>query len=431
MNNQFVTDQILRHENIVLLFTGASVLIVLGLVYLRPRSGRAGTRAFTVGMLVSICTLLAYAASFVHHPEPHDVIFMIFASIAYIGIYVSMYLHFPYATAYLNAKRKRDLRLTLNIIVMVVCILCALLWFLSLFEDERILPEISTDKYDLLFWIGHAAEFVTSLAMLRYVTYHRRILSMREVSGLMALPLLILVASLLEPLSHGLALRYAALMLGELIACISLYGGGAQTKGSSSSFSADQRITLALGRIKPHYVGNILSSIYYLCEISPTRAQSIIGAFSDYMRSVLETVSHDGLVPFTYEMNIIRNYLTLEKLRFDENLYVDYDVDIVDFKVPALSVQPLVEKAVKQGIAPLNGPGTVHIETRHLAGNIVQIRIIDDGVGFDVSAIKDDPEYSDIRILQDRIKEYAGGNLTIESSPGHGATAIVALPLDR
>ena len=97
-------------------------------------------------------------------------------------------------------------------------------------------------------------------------------------------------------------------------------------------------------------------------------------------------------------------------------------------KEPALTIQPLVENAVKHGIAPKEEGGTVRIVSRWLSDGGAQIRIIDDGVGFDVKKLRDmDVTHEGLANVRERIRLEVGGELTITSSPGRKTTAIVTI----
>lgn len=177
----------------------------------------------------------------------------------------------------------------------------------------------------------------------------------------------------------------AAFLLGAAAAFLFLSSkgksasGGAAFKASSDAPAVSDALALAINRLKPHFLNNILTTIYYLCDTDPQKAQTITATLSEYLLNALEALRANEPVSFTWELGLIRNYLTLEKTRLDDKLSVDYDVDITDFKVPALSVLMLVENAIKQGISGQDKPATVRISTRRLAGSLTQIKVSDNG----------------------------------------------------
>ena len=198
--------------------------------------------------------------------------------------------------------------------------------------------------------------------------------------------------------------------------------------GNKEAAAADSKkeIELSTNRLKPHFINNILSSIYYLCEADPARAQSITMDLSGYLLGTLDTIDKHGLVPFSRELDLIRNYIALEKLRFEDKLLVQYDIDEDRFMVPSLTMQALVENAVKHGISEKNSQGRLQLRTRRLADNGVQISIIDDGVGFDTS--KGNSPDSEIAFIQKRLAKEVNGKMVIESAPGEGTSVTITIP---
>lgn len=173
---------------------------------------------------------------------------------------------------------------------------------------------------------------------------------------------------------------------------------------------------LAKNRLKPHFVNNILSSIYYLCDSDPQRAQKVSMDFSSYMMNIIERLDTHGLAPFSKELDLIKAYISIEDLRLEDKLKSDYDIYISDFEVPPMSLEPLVEIAVKHNIAAKPEGGMVTIATRRLAEEGVQIKISDTGVGFDPA--NPDFDQTDLQNVRSRLKSELGADLTINSAPG-------------
>ena len=90
---------------------------------------------------------------------------------------------------------------------------------------------------------------------------------------------------------------------------------------------------------------NALSSIAILCKLDPDTAYKATVAFSDYLRGNMDSLKQTTPVPFEKELEHLKKYLYIEKLRFDDQLNIEYDIQTTDFKIPLLSIQPLVENA--------------------------------------------------------------------------------------
>ena len=189
----------------------------------------------------------------------------------------------------------------------------------------------------------------------------------------------------------------------------------------------DSRIAIMLSQIKPHFLYNVLNTIYHLYRKEPETAQEAVSSFADYLRCNMLSIEKNEPIPFTEEYRHIQTYLSLEQIRFRGKLDVIYDVEVTDFKVPPLTVEPLVENAVKHGVTKKRGGGIVTISTGRSAG-CVQITVSDTGVGFDPdNYMADGKPHVGIRNVSDRLRSMVGGTLSITSSE-NGTVAVVTIP---
>ena len=190
----------------------------------------------------------------------------------------------------------------------------------------------------------------------------------------------------------------------------------------------ESRVSIMLSQIQPHFLYNALSSIRQLCESDPEAAQTAIEDFARYLRGNLDSIKRSTPVPFTKELEHIQIYLSLEKMRFEDDLRVVWDVEADGFMLPALTVQPLVENAVKYGVGKKPGGGTVTISTKELPDRYT-VTVQDDGVGYDPNKTQDDGRtHIGIDNVRSRLSSMCGGELSIESTPGQGTTAVITIP---
>ena len=189
----------------------------------------------------------------------------------------------------------------------------------------------------------------------------------------------------------------------------------------------ESRISVMLSQIQPHFLYNSLNAIRGLCRKDPEQAREAIGSFAEYLRGNMDSLNKREPIPFIRELAHIENYLKLEKFRFGDELKVNYDIKEKNFFVPALSVQPLVENAVKHGICEKENGGTLTLKT-YRDGEYIVIEVSDDGIGFYAEKlISEDKERSHIGIqnTRERLKQMIGASLTIESLPGKGTVAKI------
>ena len=183
-----------------------------------------------------------------------------------------------------------------------------------------------------------------------------------------------------------------------------------------------------ISQMQPHFLYNSLSVISALCEEDPGLAAKATNAFSDYLRENINFANKSDPISFSEELSHIKIYAWLEKLRFPNKLNIEYDIKQDAFPVPALSVQPMVENAIRHGICKTKGGGTVKICSFD-TDQYYTVTVSDNGAGFDVSqAIDDGRQHLGIENTRYRIREMVGGSLDIVSAPGKGTTVTIKIP---
>ena len=169
-----------------------------------------------------------------------------------------------------------------------------------------------------------------------------------------------------------------------------------------------------------------MGSIVALCDYDAQKAGELASQFAVYLRDNYAEMSEDAMIPFSTELEHIRNYLAIEQVRFP-GLQVEYDVRTDAFLLPTLTVQPLVENAVRHGISKRRGSsGTVRIASREEKDCYI-IRIADDGVGFDPTEKKDE-KHIGITNAKTRLMLLCAGTLTVTSQRGQGTVCEIRIP---
>ena len=190
----------------------------------------------------------------------------------------------------------------------------------------------------------------------------------------------------------------------------------------------EAKVNVMVSQIRPHFMYNALSSIAILCKLDPDTAYNATISFSDYLRGNMDSLKQTAPVPFEKELEHLKKYLYIEKLRFADKLNIEYDIHDTDFEIPLLSVQPLVENAVKHGVGMKEDGGTVKISTQK-TDKAHEIIIEDDGVGFDVNEKKNDGHsHIGMENTKKRLQEMCGGEITITSEIGKGTIARIIIP---
>lgn len=180
-----------------------------------------------------------------------------------------------------------------------------------------------------------------------------------------------------------------------------------------------------MAQIQPHFINNSLMSLRARCVRYPDIYESITN-FSLYLRSHFEALGDTKNISFEQEMTNIEAYLALEQQNYKDHLKVEYEIEYDDFSIPALSVQPLVENAVRHGIGTYEEGGTVQINTYRRDGRII-IEVIDDGSGRNnMTAQQRKRKGIGIENVQARVNSMTNGNLEIITRK-NGTTARITL----
>ena len=188
----------------------------------------------------------------------------------------------------------------------------------------------------------------------------------------------------------------------------------------------ESRIATMISQIQPHFIYNTLGTIEQLCITEPKEASKLVRNFSLYLRGNFSELDNAKPIRFSQEMNHVKHYTDIEQVRFPD-MTIQYDLRSVEFLLPALSVQPLVENAIKHGLMGLEEGGIVTISA-YETDDSYMVEVTDDGVGFDMSVGYDETKHVGIKNIRGRIEAMCSGTLTIESEIGKGTKATIRIP---
>jgi len=206
----------------------------------------------------------------------------------------------------------------------------------------------------------------------------------------------------------------------------------------------EARLDALQAQINPHFFFNVLNTIIATSRSNPNRARRLLIHLSEFFRKALK--SKASLISLKEEMEFVNNYLVLEKARFGRKLKIRTEIPraLMDAEVPRLSIQPLVENAVKHGIVPKLTNGTVLIRVYKIESPTgvleLLVEVIDDGVGIEPDKLKDifTPAAGSgngvgLANVQARLRGLYGPEygLTVQSTPGVGTTVSMRLPYSR
>ena len=188
----------------------------------------------------------------------------------------------------------------------------------------------------------------------------------------------------------------------------------------------ESRISTMMSQIRPHFIYNTLGSIEQLCKLNPPKAGELVHNFAKYLRGNFGELDNPKPILMSQEMAHVHHYVSIENVRFPDMTF-SFEMNSRDFHIPALTVQPIVENAIKHGLMKLPKGGTIRVVSYETDTDYC-ILVEDNGAGFDTGAITDDRGHVGIRNIRERLKVMVNGTLKIESTPGVGTRVNITIP---
>lgn len=192
---------------------------------------------------------------------------------------------------------------------------------------------------------------------------------------------------------------------------------------------AQSRISTMMSQIRPHFIYNTLGSIEQLCNIDPPKAGKLVHNFAMYLRGNFGELDNPRPIRMSQEMEHVRYYISIESVRFPDMTFT-FDMNSEDFMLPALSIQPIVENAIKHGLMPLARGGCVRV-TSWETPSAYCVSVEDDGAGFDTNILLDERKHIGLRNIRERLESTVNGTLSIESVIGKGTKVQLNIPKER
>lgn len=191
----------------------------------------------------------------------------------------------------------------------------------------------------------------------------------------------------------------------------------------------ESRVSMMISQIQPHFIYNMLGTIEQLCLKNPQMASELVRNFSLYLRADFIELDSATPISFSEEIKHVQYYVNIEKVCFPD-ITIEYQLDTSDFFLPAISVQPLVENAIKHGLMPLESGGRVVIRSYQTDTHFC-VEVTDNGVGFDTDRMIDKKEHVGLYNVRERLKAIVNGELRVESAEGTGTTATILIPKEK
>lgn len=351
--------------------------------------------------------------------------FFVFLSLLLIPAFFYLYIYFR------MKERNKKISLKIFWLNLIIFFGCFFLQITGIMDYPAMLPVIHGTI---------AVVFLCGIAVMGRELYRKSGIFKRQESGFVLLFILAMGIEMVRFYMEayqllGIYIRLTLLLYaGSMLVSsgIKMYKTVRENQKLSKMLQ-ESKTDLMISQIQPHFIYNALNSIRTLIRFDPDQAYDMVYDFSKYLRAHIDSLSSEREIIFFRELEHIESYINIEKVRFGERLNVVYNIQTTDFYLPALSVQPLVENAIKHGICKKPEGGTVWIRSyedeENEGGYVVEVE--DDGVGFEVKkweASGDKKKSAGIRNITFRVQTISKARLMIESEINKGTKAIIKFP---
>jgi len=393
----------------------------------RKRMGRAG-RCFLFACVFDIVMILGDLSDWCcnglarpWYPAALQIgQFVYYVSIVPLMLSVWKYVS-NYVSAYASVPKLCDRILyLLSAVHLLGCVLTPFTGMYYIIDEQNIYHRGG------LVFVASLVPICSYILIVALTLKNRRQIAPRVIAALMSNVWLPMVGHLVQNLFRGVGALNPCITLALLLVYLNVQQEMELQYERDMRELEETKTALMLSQIKPHFLYNSLTAIRRLCEDDPKDARAAINDFSLFLRANMDFISNQTLIPFEQELRHIQSYLNLEQRRFEDSLSVDYNLEITDFCLPALSLQPVVENAVLHGIRKKEDGGTVRISTSETPDHYV-VTVTDDGAGFDPGAIAGQ-EHIGLKNVSRRLELLCKGELLIDSAPGCGTKATILIP---
>ena len=412
-------------NGILVLFCALQSLILI-LYFLLNRNKYKIKSEFTFFfIMISVLVMLLSDGAALVWLEPHPAVFSVLETLSFAASYAVVALFTVYAVQV--TKPRPSLRRALLRVVGAICVLGAVMYVVNCIRPFFYNP---TDQYYFNQFFYLLLQLLLYIAGIFVVTViwldGKKKISHRDLLYFTVAPFVPMTSVIIESFVPGLRIRFALIFLVMMIKFIQILFRANEQMQRRIDDEEKNRILTTMERIKPHYIYNVLTSIYYLCDQDVGVAKEAIQIFSDYLRDVMNMMEEETLIPIERELQTVRNYLDLEKMRFGDQVRVRYQLDSRSFMLPPFSVQPLVENSVKHGLSNAGSDGEIIISSfENEDGYYVAIE--DTFGGFDPGQTEESGG-TGINYIREILAMTVNGTLQIESRPGEGTVSVICIP---
>ena len=333
----------------------------------------------------------------------------------------------PFLTMYILLCCKEDIRKSPSFYVSLA--LCASLFVLLVVAQFNDAIYYFTDKNEFVqgkwYWVLIVPLLSLVALNLFEIIRRRKVLGKKYLIAFLIYLIPLLVVMVLQMFVSVFILIVIALSISTLSMFGIIMADQVEQYLRQQREIADQRASITVLQMRPHFIYNTMTSIYYLCEQDPEKAQQVTLDFTTYLRKNFTAITGKEPIPFAEELEHTRAYLAVVQAQFEDNLSVKIDTPHTSFRLPPLTLQPLVENAVKYGMNVDSAePLLVYVKTEKVEKGSL-ITVSDTGPG--ISGDDNGEPHIALNNIRERLS-LINGTLTISSNESGGTTIQILIP---
>ncbi len=416
----------------------ASVYLFLGRTIMKKEYRALAILELTVGLIL-VFDGLAWCYRGVPGEFAYGMVtasnFVTFLINPVIPVFVSIYVIF---SVY---EEKSDFTIFYAVAAIAICAEIMLMFSQGSGYIYRINPDTNLYERGPGFPLWTLVNMSEAIICISYLTYMRKKVTKRRFIAVFCFIFVPILAAGLQVFVYGYSLYNLACLMSALLML-------AQAIEDNSKNLLNQRVMIsikeselsnlrnkiALSQIRPQFIYTTLDYTKELCERDPKRAKDLVSWLSEYIKGNKGFSEKDEMILFSDELDHTMTFLEIEKVVLEDAFEVEYDIREKDFELPALTLQPVVENAVRHGIRKL-APGTkgiIKIST-HRGNGYIKIEVKDNGIGFDTDEITDNPDYEaemhGLKNVEERLRIMENAEMHVKSYPGRGTTVEIIIPV--
>ena len=409
--------------NFAICIIGISILLIHAVNILLKKGRRKDENALLVFVAFTVVHFATYLTfTLLKASNTSNDFIMAFYTTFYVMNNIEAFLLFIYTIIYL--KQKENVANIAGIINLVIFCAFIVLDIINIFTHMFFRAEGGVYVRSDFLVISQGYQFVALLTVFILTVLNKKLHFIEKIAFALycVLPLVAIVLQIVFP---GYAIAYLSIIIAIEILFLFVNVRKNMLLEVEAKRNKEAEIKIMMSQIQPHFIYNTLASISTLIKIDPNKAQKALDEFTEYLRANLSSLTETHLILFSDELKHIQTYVSLEKMRFNDRLNVVYELNAHDFFVPPLSIQPIVENAIKHGILKNIKGGTVTLKT-YEKDDAYFVEVIDNGVGFDINKLDaSDNKHVGLNNVKSRIASMSDGEMSVESEINKGTRVVV------